>query len=106
MPPAEATPATPGHSAGHNRGVVNWIVSVYDVTTEQLIAEHDLRPPERADVRKKWSLPPRSPIGELLVTADKLPFINALLDTPLILQDGQEAYLGEFAEYDGETVDD
>jgi hypothetical protein len=81
-------------------------VSVFNTSTEQLLTEHHARSPDRGEVRMEWGLPAGSPIGELLITAERLPFVNRLLEAPLELREGEEAYLGEFAEYDGEVVDD
>jgi hypothetical protein len=79
---------------------------VFDSATDALLTEYPARTPDRARVRSEWGLLPGAAIGELLVTPERTPFVNALLDEPLVLAEGQEAYLGETAEYDGEIVTD
>ena len=86
--------------------MTTWRISVFSTETDELLAEHEMRQPDRNAVRAEWHLPPRVPIMELLIDETHLPFVNALLDSPLQLEEGQEAYLGETADYEGETVDE
>lgn len=79
---------------------------MFSTKTDELLVQHQARAPVRALVREEWGLPIGSPIGQLLVTSERLPFVNRLLEIPLVLREGEEAYLGEVAEYDGEVVDD
>jgi hypothetical protein len=86
--------------------VTIWLVSVFSTKTDELLVQHEASPPVRALVREEWGLPIGSPIGELLVTSERLPFVNRLLEKRLELREAEEAYLGEVAECDGEVVDD
>ena len=79
---------------------------MFDNSTDELVAEIVARTPNRAAARELWGVAPGAPLDGLLITEAQLEFVNALLDAPLALRDDQSAYLCEFADDVGETVDD
>lgn len=86
--------------------MTTWQIDVFDDATDALVEEIDARSPNRVEVRELWGVAAGDPIYPLLVTSENLAFVNALLDAPLELVNGRSAFLCEFQEYDGETVDD
>jgi hypothetical protein len=84
--------------------MTKWQVTVFNSTTERVLAEHQARSPDRAAVRIEWGISAGVPIMDLPVTDEHLTFVNALLDAPLRIDDDQVAFLGEYSEIAGEEV--
>lgn len=75
-----------------------WIVSIYSVATDALLAERQTTGIDESAVRTLWQLSADDPPRPLLVTADKLEFVNEHLAEPVELRKGEEIYLEEYAE--------
>jgi hypothetical protein len=76
----------------------SWVVSVYDVSTDALVAEYSVEGVNGATVRALWMLGADDPPRPLLVTSDQLAFVNEHLMEPVAPKAGEEIYLEEFSD--------
>ena len=74
------------------------MVSIYRVTTGDLLAEYPASDVDASRVRAAWGLRDEDPPSPLLVGADKLEFVNRHVTEPVELKAGQEIYLEEYEE--------
>jgi len=90
---SQRTPANPAPDTAAQR---LWVVSIYRVKTDALLAEHTAASVDASSVRALWKLSEDDPPRPLLVTADKLEFVNKHLAEPVELKADEEIYLEEY----------
>jgi len=84
--------------------MASWQLSVFDSKSDELLYEIPVPDVDPAAVRRLWGTPEGAPIGSMPITGDELPFLNAHLDPPFMIRDGEEAFLELVQDYPGETI--
>jgi hypothetical protein len=79
-------------------------LSVFDSESEELLYEIPVPGVDPVAVRRLWGTPGSAPIGSLALTDVELPFVNAHLDPPFLLREGEAAFLELVQDYPGETI--
>lgn len=83
----------------------HWVIGIYSSTTDEFLRELPLRNVDPQEIRRLWDLPQPTPIGPLEVESRHLTYLAQLLGEPLSLKPDEQAFVEEWADFVGESVE-
>lgn len=94
---ARGTSTSAGQGGRRRRGSI-WVVSVYSMTSDAVLAEQTAKGIKQSAVQRLWGLQPDEPPRPLLVGSEQIAFVNEHLENPVALRPNEEVYLEQYAE--------